>query len=183
MSREKAAPILSIIHRRKSVRSYVSGQQNISKEDFIALVKAGMAAPTAKNAQTSEFIVITDMEIIEKLAAAIPSLNPMKDAGAGILLVSNTYRHLKINSELWIQDLSTCAENILLTAEAMGYGACWGTLYPIEDRIKAVREILGLPEFLIPFCFITVGMPSGFDIPQDKWNPRRLHWNKWSQQI
>ena len=182
MGSEIARVVLAVINKRKSVRSYVPGQA-VSKEDLTDLVKAGMAAPTAKNAQTAEFIVINDMEIIKKLAAAIPSLNPMADAGSSILLVSNTYRHLKITSELWVQDLATSAENILLAAEAMGYGACWGAVYPTEERIKVVREILGFPEFLIPFCFITVGKPTGFDLPQDKWNPRRLHWNKWSQQI
>ena len=182
MNNEIASAVLEVISKRKSVRSYVPGTQ-ISKEDFTTLVKAGMAAPTAKNAQTAEFIVVTDKEIIGKLSESYPSLNPLADAGSGILLVSNTYRHLKVAGEVWIQDLAASAENILLAAEAMDYSACWGGIFPFEDRTQSVRDLLNLPDFLIPFCFIMIGKPTGFDLPQDKWNPRRLHWNKWSQQI
>ncbi len=51
--------ILAAIHNRKSVRDYLP-QKPVSKEDLHTMIKAGMAAPSAKNKQPWAFIAITD---------------------------------------------------------------------------------------------------------------------------
>lgn len=52
--------------------------------------------------------------------------------------------------ELWIQDLSAISENILLAAHAMGLGACWTTIYPIQKKVNGISRTLNLPGNLIP---------------------------------
>ena len=41
--------------------------------------------------------------------------------------------------ELWVQDLSAVSENILLAAHAMGLGACWTTIYPIQNKVNGMK--------------------------------------------
>ncbi|MDR1698248.1 MAG: nitroreductase family protein, partial [Prevotellaceae bacterium] len=61
---------LSVIAERKSVRSFTS--QAVSDEDVQAILKAGMAAPSARNLQPWELVVITDRAVLDALAAQLP---------------------------------------------------------------------------------------------------------------
>ena len=62
--------------------------------------------------------------------------------------------------DYWIQDCSSSIENILLMATSLGLGTCWCGVFPMEDRIKAIREILNIDETLIPLGLIHVGYPD-----------------------
>ena len=80
----------------------------------------------------------------------------------------------------WVQDVSAATENLLLAVESLGLGAVWTGVYPIEERVKEVKEKFALPEKVIPLCVVLVGYPDGdYDQPKDKWKPERLHWNKY----
>ncbi len=174
--------VLSIIHKRKSVRSFVP-HKKVSKEDLLELVKAGMAAPSSKNAQPWMFVIFDDDKAIADIVKLNPYAQVVKNAGAGILLAADTTKSDKIAPDAWIQDLATAAENILLAAEAMGLGACWCQIYSIEDRIASIRQATNIPQSIMPFNFIAIGYCSGFDEPKNKWNPRRVHWNKWESKL
>ncbi len=42
---------------------------------------------------------------------------------------------------------------------------------------EAYRNILNLPEGVIPFCLIPVGYPAKENTPIDKWHAERVHFN------
>ncbi len=170
--------VLSVIKNRKSVRSFIKNR-TIPKEDFNDLLKAGMSGPSGKNAQPWRFIAINDKETVEQIAKITPYAEMLIDAGNAIVTAANTTVGPKEMPELWVQDLGAATENILLAAEAMGLGACWCQVYPIEARINDLRKILDIPPQLTPFNIICLGYPTGFDMPQDKWDPRKIYWNKW----
>ena len=81
--------------------------------------------------------------------------------------------------DFWIQDASAATENLLLAATAQGLGAVWTGIYPSERRTAIVREILQLPEHVIPLNIIPVGYPAGEATPKDKWNPDNIHNDRW----
>jgi nitroreductase len=83
-------------------------------------------------------------------------------------------------TSLWVQDCSAATQNILLAAEALGYGAVWTATYPYDDRMRAVYTALHLPKHLIPLCVIPVGTPDGTPHPKDKWKPENVQWEGWS---
>lgn len=62
-------PVIKNILNRKSVRQYTS--QNVEKEKIDAIIKAGMAAPSAVNLQPWEIILITDRKILNEVAQNI----------------------------------------------------------------------------------------------------------------
>ena len=61
--------LIDLIYRRRSIRKFT--EQPLSEEQIETLLKAGMAAPSAMNAQPWEFIVITDAQILSKFRNAL----------------------------------------------------------------------------------------------------------------
>ena len=161
---------------RTSVRNFKD--QAVSDDLKSALLHAGMAAPSGVNKQPWEFILIDDDKILKKLSESLPYAKMAAQAPMAILVCGNRERFLDgDDSTLWVQDLSAASENILLAAHALGLGAVWTCLYPHKDRMESVRDILNLPDNIIPFNLIPVGYPSKVHKPIDKWHPDRIHHN------
>jgi nitroreductase/Na+-translocating ferredoxin:NAD+ oxidoreductase RnfG subunit len=169
---------LDVIHSRKSVRNYTD--QEVTKEQLEVLVKAGMAAPSARNLQPWAFIVINEREMLDALADSLPNAKMLLQAQAAIIVCGDMEKAATdTDSAYWVQDCSAASQNILLAAEATGLGAVWTAAYPYQDRISPVRNLLGLPENIIPLNVIPIGYPTGADKPKDKWKPENMHWGKW----
>lgn len=56
--------VLDAIFKRRSVRHYTN--QAIRPEDITRLLQAAMAAPTARNCQEWEFVVVRDKAMFKK---------------------------------------------------------------------------------------------------------------------
>ena len=169
---------LKTIFARKSVRAYK--QEPVSKDRLELLVRAGMAAPTAVDKRPWEFIVVTDRAVLKQLADALPYAKMAERAAAVILVAGNVKKQWGgTESDYWIMDCSAATQNILLAAESMGLGAVWTAVYPEEDRVRAVRRILGIPSHIVPLNAIPLGIPAGRDKPKDKYDPKQIHWDRW----
>ncbi len=172
-------PTLATIYERKSVRSFTG--EPVSREMLTELVKAGMAAPTARNRQPWQFIVISEKPAMLSLAEKLPYAKMLASAGAAIVVCGDLEIARAGDTEsMWMLDCSAATQNILLAAESMGLGAVWTAAFPYADRIAAVNEVVKLPEYVVPLCVIPVGRPTGSDRPKDKWKPERLHWEHFS---
>ncbi len=169
---------LKTIFARKSVRSYRS--EPVSDEKLQMLVRAGMAAPTAVDKRPWEFVVVTDRAVLKQLADALPYAK-MADRAAAAIVVGGDVRKQwgGMESDYWIMDCSAATQNILLAAESMGLGAVWTAVYPEDSRVRAVRQILGIPPHVVPLNVIPVGLSAGREKPKDKYDPKQIHWNKW----
>lgn len=169
---------IDIIMRRKSVRAYT--EQDIPKETLYLLVKAGMAAPTARNRQPWAFVIITDREILDALGDMLPSGRMLKKAPAAISVVGLPEEGSpgEIN-EFWVQDCSAATQNILLAVESLDLGAVWIGIHPNNERVNSVKKLLNLPQDVIPLNIISIGHPTGAEQPKDKYKPEKIHWNLW----
>jgi nitroreductase len=176
METSKKDVVIENIHSRKSVRKYIANRP-VSKEDLLTLVKAGMAAPTAKNAQPWAFIVLSERRTLDGLADALIYGKMLKAAPSAIVVCGNLEKDA--NGDLWMLDCSAATQNILLAAEAMGLGAVWATAYPYKDRMTAIAKALELPAHVVPLCVIPVGYPEGVETPKNKWKEENVKWEKW----
>ena len=61
---------LEAIYKRRSIRKFKN--QSIAEQDLNTLLKAAMMAPTARNCQEWEFILIKKRETLEKIMQAHP---------------------------------------------------------------------------------------------------------------
>lgn len=180
--------VINNIMNRKSVRSFTGDK--LSEEQITTLLKAAMAAPSAINIQPWSFIVVDDDAIKQKVWGDNWQAEMFLKSGAVFVICGQTSsmrkpsgqpdaEPVKWENPFWYEDCSAAAENLLLAAEAMGLGAVWTASYPVEDRMKPYIDGLGIPEGTLPLCAIPVGYPAGDDQPKDKWNPEKIHRNRW----
>ena len=166
---------IEAIHTRRSIRNYQD--KPIPEETVIEILKAAMAAPSARNQQPWEFIVITDPEIKNKIPAVSPFSQMILDAHLGILVCGN----LKVETAAgyWVVDCSAATQNLLLAAHSLGLGAVWTGVYPREERMDGLTELLNLPEHILPHSLVVLGFPAEILPKQDRFKPERIHHNHW----
>ena len=174
-STDAAQTVIGNIMTRTSVRQYTD--RPISADTLETLLKAGMAAPTAVNKQPWAFVVTTGRDALDSLATLQPRL---KTAAAAITVCGDMARAIEGEGrDFWVQDCSAATENILLAAHALGLGAVWTGVYPIAERVDDVSRALALPDSVVPMCIIAVGYPVGDQEPKDKWDPSKVHYQRW----
>ena len=172
-AKQAEATVLENIATRASVRAF---KRDAIPNDLIQkLLKAGMAAPTALNAQPWHFIVIHDQGQLSSLSVDSPYTGLLADAPLAIAVCGDITKKAPGDEGIyWSQDACAATENILLAAHAMGLGATWTGSYPIEARYKLAQKVLSLPDNLIPVSIIAIGYPAVTVAPKDKWNPNNV---------
>ena len=174
-------PTLETIMTRTSIRKYAD--RPVEKEKIEAMLRAGMAAPTAVNKQPWHFVVVNDRAKLNELAAANPRAKMLQTAPLAIVVCGDMNQAMQGKGQAyWIQDCSAATENILLAAHAQGLGAVWTGVYPMEDRIQPLSKTLKLPETVIPLCTIVIGYPAEQPKPKDKWKPENVSYNEFGNQ-
>lgn len=180
MSDNNSKTMLECIMTRTSIRQYTD--QPVEKEKIEAMLRAGMAAPTAVNAQPWHFVVVSDKAKLGELAAANPRAKMLESAPLAIVVCGNLTKTMEgKGQQFWIQDCSAATGNILLAAHAQGLGAVWTALYPMDERMQPVCEALKLPSTMIPLCTVVIGYPAETPEPKDKWKPENISYNECGQ--
>lgn len=175
---EKGRIILENILNRKSVRVFTG--EPVQRADLLVLLRAAMAAPSARNRQPLAFVVITERELMDALADGLPHTKSLYKAGAAIVVCGDSRIELQQGaSDLWYQDAGAATENILLAAEGLDLGAVWSALYPYPDRGDHVRHLTELPPTVTPFSIVPIGHPTGLEKPKEKFREEKIHWGKW----
>jgi nitroreductase len=138
-----------------------------------------MAAPSAVNCQPWEFIVVTERKILDALGDVLPYTKMIYKAGAAIVVCGVPAKAHRQLTEYAILDSALASQNLLLAAEAIGLGAVWTAAYPYTDRMESVKMILVIPPDVIPLNVIPIGHPTGVDQPKNKFNPKKIHKERW----
>jgi len=140
-----------------------------------------MAAPSAVNKQPWDFLIVNDRKLLDKLGDEMPYAKMLYQAKLAIIVCGNLDRTLDgYEQEFWIQDCSNASMNILLTAHAQGLGAVWTAVYNDESRIEKVRNILELPDNIIPLNIIPIGYPEVVNTKENsRYDVNNVHINMW----
>ena len=66
----------------KKRHSYRGGFQEIAipRQDLEKIVQAGLDAPSGKNAQTTEFVIVDEQDLVRQIAQMHPSNKAMQQA-------------------------------------------------------------------------------------------------------
>ena len=159
------------IFTRVSVRSFE--EREVEKEKINQLLKAAFASPSAKNQQPWEFFIVTNKEILQKLGAVTPHSVPAAKAPAAFVIA---YRKegLPVPEKAEI-DCAIATENIWLACEELGLGGVMLGIAPDPARMKAVEEVMNLPENLAAFTIFPFGYPKKKHQQQDRWDDAKIH--------
>lgn len=163
------------IFQRRSIRKYT--KEEVSKEHVIELLTAAMAAPSAGNGQPWEFIVIRNKQIFDRIMEVHPYSKMLDEASVAIVVCGNT--EIERFKGYWVQDCSAATQNILLMANYLGLGAVWLGVYPTEERVEEIKNILEIPKHAIPLSIISIGYPAEEKLPENRYEESKIHFEKW----
>ena len=139
--------IFTAINQRYSYRGGMKST-TVPRSDLKQIVECGLKAPSGKNAQTTEFVIIDDDAILRELHNLHPANKAMQQAPAMIAcLIDKSPEKIYEGYDFQIEDCAAAVENMLLAITALGYASVWidGWLR-IENRADKVAELIGAPE-------------------------------------
>lgn len=164
---------LETIRSRRSIRKYQAGAA-IPKEDMKQILEAAMMAPSACNTRPWEFVVIENRETLDKIMAVHPYVAMLKTASLAIMVCARPDLQEAICPGYFPQDCAAAAQNILLSAKALGYGTCWCGVYPRENLIQAMKDITGVDS--TPFNVIALGVADDEPAARGFYDESRVKW-------
>jgi nitroreductase len=150
-----------IIKDRRSIRKFDPSKQ-VTREQMNILLEAAMLAPSARNLRPWEFIAVTTRKILDEIPKIHANAAMCSTATAAIIIVALPQELFgeDLAAGYFSQDCGAATQNILLRAVEIGLGTCWCGVYPREERIQPLRELLNIEAPKVPFCVIAVGTPD-----------------------
>lgn len=167
--------LFEAIFTRRSIRKYKKGK--VSPDVVKDLLRAAMAAPSAANRQPWHFVIIEDRSILDEIPKFHPHSEMLRDAALAILVCGDLQKELRRG--YFPLDCSAAVQNLLLAAHGKGLGAVWLGIYPREDRIGEMRKLLKIPEGIVPFALVSIGLPAEPGYAVDRYDETRIHRNHW----
>ncbi len=166
---------LEAIMTRRSIRSYKDRQ--VSEEDLEALLRAAMAAPSARNEQPWHFVVARDPAVKDRIPDYHPYAACVRQAPLAVLVCADLEQ--ESFRDYWEQNCAAAVENLLVAARSLGLGTVWLGVHPRKERVAGMRELFRLPDGIMPFCVVAVGHPAEDPGPADRYQPSRVHQDRW----
>lgn len=163
------------IYGRRSIRSFTDDE--VSDDDVESVLRAAMAAPSAGNQQPWHFIVIDDRAVLDAVPEFHPYSTMLHEAPLAIVVCGD--KREEKHEGFWVQDCSAAVENLLIAAHARGLGAVWLGVYPAKGRVRGARDLLDLPDAVVPLAIVAVGHPAEEKGSMDRYDPDRIHHNRW----
>lgn len=161
---------LKQLYERKSVRAYT--EQEISNEDKQSILMAAAQAPTAGNQQLYTILDITDQSIKERLVETCDHQPMIAQAKLVLIFCADCkkwydgFRAVGCEPRrpgqgdlmLAVCDAMIAAQNAVAAAESLGIGSCY--IGDIMENYEEQRELLQLPEYVMPVGMVIFGYPT-----------------------
>ena len=167
--------VLEAIRTRRSIRKYLN--QPVPEELMQELLAAAMQAPSARNQQPWQFVVIDDRAILAEIPTFMPNAAMVGQRPLAILVCGDL--DLEKSEGYWVVDCAAAVENMLLAAHALGLGAVWCGVYPREPRMEGLRRLIGLPQNVIAHSLVVLGYGAEQVAAENRYRPERVRRNHW----
>jgi nitroreductase len=150
--------LFQAIRDRHSYRGEFT-RQPIPRADLEKILDAGIRAPSGFNAQTTEFVVVDDPEVLRRVADIV-STTTTGSASAIIVCLMKTDEE-RNGLFFGVEDYAAAVENMLLAVTALGYATVWidGALRR-ENRAHAIAELLQVPPNREVRVILPLGVPA-----------------------
>ena len=162
--------VIQQLYRRKSIRMYT--EQEIGKTEKDAILRAAAEAPTAGNQQLYTILDITDQSLKEKLVETCDHQPMIAQAKMVLIFCADCKKwydaYLAVGCQtrkpgvgdlmLAVTDAMIAAQNAVTAAESLGIGSCY--IGDIMENCEAQRELLCLPDYVVPVGMLIFGYPT-----------------------
>ena len=174
--------VLRQLYARKSIRVYT--EQPIGKAEKEAILRAAAEAPTAGNQQLYTILDITDPSIKDRLVETCDHQPMIAQAKMVLIFCADCKKwydaYLAVGCQsrkpgvgdlmLACTDAMIAAQNAVTAAESLGIGSCY--IGDIMENCEQQRELLGLPEYVMPVGMVIFGYPTDQQMHRPK--PERV---------
>jgi nitroreductase len=131
----------------------------VPAEDMETIVRAGMAAPSGRNMQTTSFVIVDDESLLSEIGKILPS----RLVASAPAIIAAAFRE-EDGEDIFASEREDCAAavlNMLLAITALGYASCWidGEL-KLEGRAEKLSALLRLPAGVQVRVLLPVGKPA-----------------------
>ena len=182
-----------VIFGRRSVRDFTG--KKLDQPTIRLLLAAAVRAPTAVHEEPWRFLIVQDAETLTRLsdrakvlfaeqvkrlhldrdghkldAFSRPDFNVFYNAGTLIVICAAAANPFAA-ADCWL-----AAENLMLTAHAMGLGSCVIGSAVAALNAPDLKAELGIPEGQTVVAPIIVGTPAGGGSPTSRKPPEILGW-------
>jgi nitroreductase len=151
--------MIELLRKRRSIRSYTA--QAIDSTTVQLLIEALLRAPSSRNNNPWEFIVVDDRALLAKLSIAKEHGSAfLKDAQLGIVVCADSTK-----SDVWVEDCSIASILVQMTALSLGLGSCWIQIrnrqHDAKDTAEEyIQKLLGLPKHIKVLSIVSIGHPD-----------------------
>ncbi len=163
--------LFEAIEKRRSVRDYLT--KPVAREDLEKIIDAGRRAPSGRDEQPWQFVVVVDMYTRQRIAELTTYGKYIADAGACVAVFC------RADTRYYVEDGCVATMNMLLAATALGLGSCWVAANN-APYAQNVAELLGAPETQRLISLVAIGYASEMPARRAK---RELsdvvHWESW----
>jgi nitroreductase len=165
------------ITSRRNVRQFAEGA--IAEDVLDRILEAGRRAPSSRNWQPWDFVVVTDRDQLRELSKVWRGGGHVADSAATIALVVGDNDDQR-RRETAQYDLGQATMAMMIAAADHGIGSGHSA---VEDQAKA-REVLGLPEDRRVAYLVDLGYPADRPLKPIKQPNRRpftevVHKGRW----
>ena len=168
-----------IIKTRRSIRKFTSQPVESSKVE--QLLEAGLRAPSGRATYPTEFIVVSNSEIREKLAKVKAYGGEfIAQAPLAIVIVGDTSKY-----DLWVEDACIASTFVMLEAENCGLGCCWVQMHlrgtaDGKSATENIRPLLNLPESYEVLSILAIGYKAEHKAPHadSELNRNKIHFEQ-----
>lgn len=158
--------VMEAIEKRRSIRAYESTP--LTREQLTRFLEAVRLAPSWKDRQCWNVIVLTDRERILKLGELLrynPGRGVYDTAPCFIVLTADPEKSgVRDDKPYYMTDAGIALENGVLAAAEMGLGTCWVGSFT-EGPVK---ELLGIPESIRIAAITPLGVPAEAPAPRPR---------------
>lgn len=162
--------VIRQLNARKSIRAYTD--REIGQEEKAAILQAAVEAPTAGNQQLYTILDITDQALKEKLVDTCDHQPMIAKAKMVLIFCADCKKwydaYIAVGCQtrkpgvgdllLAVTDTMIAAQNAVTAAESLGIGSCY--IGDIMENYEAQRELLNLPDYVMPVGMLIFGYPT-----------------------
>ena len=141
------------ITSRRNVREFTD--EPISAEDLDRILEAGRRAPSSRNSQRWDLVVVTDREQLGRLSKVWQNAWMVADSAATIAIVAPDEDDPRTRESIHY-DLGQLTIQMMIAAAAMGIGTAHAA---VADQ-ELARNLLGFPEDRFCAWLIALGHPA-----------------------
>jgi nitroreductase len=172
--------MIALLRHRRSIRKFTS--LPVENDKVQSLAEALLRAPTSRNLQPCQFIMVNQPDLLQQLSTAKPhGAALIKGAPLAVVIAADPSI-----SDVWIEDASIAAITVQYAAETLGLKSCWIQLRQRShnDQKNAsdfVRGLVNLPVgFEVPML-IAIGYPAEDKKghPEETLAPEKIHFNSY----